>query len=76
LWNRHLRWSQIRRTLGVFGYLLELLLLPHIWLLLAVACALFAAAPVASHSPTRVVALCSPRRHLDGELRVETGHGR
>lgn len=58
LWNRHLRWSQIRRTLGVFGYLLELLLLPHIWLLLAVACALFAAAPVALHSPTRVVALC------------------
>jgi len=31
-WQRHLRWSQIRRSLGTPGYLLELLLLPHLWL--------------------------------------------
>jgi len=31
-WQRHLRWSQIRRSLGAPGYILELLLLPHLWL--------------------------------------------
>lgn len=32
-WERHLRWSQIRRSLGAPSYILELLLFPHLWLL-------------------------------------------
>ena len=42
VWQRHLRWAQIRRTLGISGYLLELVLLPNIWLaaLAAVSCSL------------------------------------
>ena len=35
LWQRHLRWAQIRKNLGAGGYILELLLLPHVWLLAA-----------------------------------------
>lgn len=43
VWQRHLRWAQIRRTLGISGYLLELVLLPNIWLA--------ALAAVSAHSP-------------------------
>jgi ceramide glucosyltransferase len=58
LWQRHLRWSQIRRSLGAPGYLLELLLLPHIWLLLAVACGLVFDAPSSIVSRTTIFAAC------------------
>jgi len=34
-WQRHVRWAQIRRSLGAPGYLLELLLVPQLWLALA-----------------------------------------
>lgn len=45
LWKRHLRWSQIRRNLGVRGYLLELLLLPHLWILSVAVSAAVSGAP-------------------------------
>ncbi len=32
VWQRHLRWAQIRRSLGISGHLLELALLPNVWL--------------------------------------------
>ena len=32
VWSRHLRWAQIRKSLGWKTFLLEPLLLPHIWL--------------------------------------------
>ncbi len=31
-WERHLRWAQIRRSLGAPGYVLELFMLPHLLL--------------------------------------------
>ncbi len=34
-WQRHLRWAQIRKNLGIGGYLFELVLSPNIWLTLA-----------------------------------------
>ena len=34
VWSRHLRWAQIRKSLGWRTFLLEPLLLPHLWLLL------------------------------------------
>ena len=39
-WERHLRWSQIRRSLGAGGYILELLLLPHVLLAATIGVAL------------------------------------
>jgi ceramide glucosyltransferase len=38
-WQRHLRWALTRKSLGVMGYVFELILSPNIWLTLA---ALFA----------------------------------
>ena len=32
VWSRHLRWAQIRKSLGWKTFLLEPLLLPHLWL--------------------------------------------
>jgi ceramide glucosyltransferase len=58
LWQRHLRWSQIRRTLGSPGYLLELLLLPHVWLLLSAISALCVGAPHLGMSPKAIAMAC------------------
>lgn len=59
LWQRHLRWSQIRRTLGAPGYFLELLLLPHIWLLATVIGALFVGMSNSEIPPGAMVVACS-----------------
>ena len=58
LWQRHLRWSQIRRTLGASGYCLELLLLPHLWLLLTIASALVYGAPLGLCTVRTLIAAC------------------
>lgn len=58
LWHRHLRWSQIRRTLGAPGYCLELLLLPHMWLLATIVSALFVGMPNSKTPPGLIVAAC------------------
>ncbi len=58
LWHRHLRWSQIRRTLGTPGYLLELLLLPQIWLSLAAASAAFMNGPNPAVPRAAIITAC------------------
>ena len=58
MWQRHLRWAQIRRTLGTSGYLLELLLLPHVWLLATAAFTLVYGAPRFLGPDKSVLAAC------------------
>jgi ceramide glucosyltransferase len=43
MWKRQLRWAKTRRSLGVAGYIFELVLSPNIWLTVA--------ALLAAHSP-------------------------
>ena len=59
LWQRHLRWSQIRRNLGTGGYLLELLLLPHVWLLSAAVSAIVNGVPSQLGSSHALLSLCA-----------------
>ncbi len=59
LWQRHLRWSQIRRNLGVAGYLLELLLLPHIWIVGVAISAAVNGAPNSMVSSQALLGFCA-----------------